>query len=334
MTELIPSNAPAMERLIDMALATCASPHTRRMYRSQLRKFLSTGLPLTREGVALHLQRERDAGKGGSTLLSANAAIRKLATEAEVRGLISPQELAQIQSVSTGRIYKPNTGIWLTVAQVQAFLALPDRRSWVGKRDACILSMMLGLGLRRAEMADITWDSYHERDGRKCIHVYGKGGKYRTLPVPAWTQSDMDTWYHAQLSTLPPVPSVSVANLAPSKRGHQPNQIAGGMGPHGVYGLVCEYGQRIGVDLAPHDLRRTLAQMLRKSGAALEQIQYTLGHESIETTMLYLGGKLELAPGLAAVDALRIDYHALLMGLEDERAAIGAEEDLLEMSPQ
>lgn len=307
-TDLIPlPPALDMDRLIDLALATCASPQTRRMYKSQLRKFISTGLPLNREGVALHLQSERDAGKSGSTLLSASAAIRKLATEAQVRGLMSKDELAQILSVPVGRTYKPNTGVWMTIAETEAFLALPDRSSFWGKRDACLLSLMLGCGLRRAEMAALEWDAYHSRDGRMCVHVLGKGNKTRTLPVPTWAVADIDAW-QAVCRDMPPQPvlaSIRHANLL-QYRPVDPRYVLGGVNTDWVYLTVQDYGNRIGLSLSPHDLRRTLAQLLRKAGAMLEQIQYTLGHEDISTTVLYLGSKLELAPGMAAVDLLTI----------------------------
>jgi hypothetical protein len=83
--------------------------------------------------------------------------------------------------------------------------------------------------------------------------------------------------------------------------------------------------------------------MLRKSGAHLEQIQYTLGHQNVSTTVLYLGSVLELAPGLAAVDTLKItstrqrehclspeSADILTMHLEAERAAV----EVLQQAPE
>ncbi len=303
--ELVLPTALTMDRLIDLALATCPSPHTRRAYRVQLTKFLATGLPLNREGVAMHIQTQRDAGQGGSTLITTMAAIRKLAEEAKVRGLMSRQEWEEINSIKLGTIHKPNTGVWMTIDQTQAFLALPDRSSWYGQRDAALLAIMLGCGLRRAEMTALRWDAYHLRDGRQCIHVLGKGNKTRTLPVPLWAQADVDTWQVTSQTPVPPrrVNHVQLLdNIPPFNR----ELIMGGCTTDGLYKIIQGYGQQIGLDLSPHDLRRTLAQLLRKSGAMLEQIQYTLGHEDISTTVIYLGSKLELGAGLAAVDQLQL----------------------------
>ncbi len=62
----------------------------------------------------------------------------------------------------------------------------------------------------------------------------------------------------------------------------------------GVLGIVAEYAQILGVQLSPHDLRRTSAKLCRLPGGALERMQFLLGHASAQTTVCYLGGKQEL----------------------------------------
>jgi integrase len=61
-----------------------------------------------------------------------------------------------------------------------------------------------------------------------------------------------------------------------------------------VLGIVAEYAAHLSLQLSPHDLRRTCAKLCRLSGGALEQIQFLLGHASVQTTERYLGGKQEL----------------------------------------
>lgn len=317
--------------LIEMALATCVSPQTRRMYASQLKRFIESGRPLNREGVALYIQGLRDAGKGSSTMMSVVAAIRKLAQEARIRGLITADEYDQIATVSPGKAYKTRAGLWLTIEEVQGLLAKPDRSTFWGRRDACLLSVMIGCGLRRAEMAALTWDRYQSRDGRMClVDVIGKGSKLRTLPVPLWAQPDVDAWRNSCRAEDPPLARHETCRPVNFR------YMMGGATAETLYQAVCRYGTMAGHDLAPHDLRRTLAKMLRKSGAALEQIQYTLGHESIATTVLYLGSTLELGPGLAAVDLLKLTQNQVLpletmdiltMHLEAERYQMEGDEN-------
>ena len=54
------------------------------------------------------------------------------------------------------------------------------------------------------------------------------------------------------------------------------------------------YARRLGVEVAPHDLRRTFAKLAHRGGAPIEQIQLTLGHASVQTTERYLGVQQDL----------------------------------------
>jgi len=66
--------------------------------------------------------------------------------------------------------------------------------------------------------------------------------------------------------------------------------------PQNIMEAVLKYGKRAGVSgrVAPHDLRRTFAKLAHKGHAALEQIQLSLGHASIQTTERYLGVRQDL----------------------------------------
>lgn len=295
----------AISSLVEMALATCVSPHTRRAYGTSIRAFVNSGQPLNREGVALYIQRMREEGKEPSTLGAALSGIRKLAQEAQVRGLITHDQFAQIEGISAGRVQRSRTGQWLTVAQVKRFLSLPDRSTYWGKRDAVILSILLGTGIRRAELARLSWEQYAEREGRPClIDIKGKGNKLRSVPVPMWAVPDIEAWKEASLQP-PPAPRAHMQKMWDTQYAkYRSGKIAGGIQENRIWSLVQSYGEQMGVKLAPHDLRRTLAQLLRKAGAPLEQIQFTLGHADVATTVIYLGASMQFGKGEAAVDLL------------------------------
>jgi integrase len=70
--------------------------------------------------------------------------------------------------------------------------------------------------------------------------------------------------------------------------------VGDGMTAQSVFESVQQYGRRIGMAIAPHDLRRTFAKLAHKGHAALEQIQISLGHASIHTTERYLGIEQDL----------------------------------------
>lgn len=75
--------------------------------------------------------------------------------------------------------------------------------------------------------------------------------------------------------------------------------------PSMVYEIVQSASSRAGLNLKPHDLRRTYAKLSRDGGASLEQVQLTLGHSSLVTTQRYLGSNLNLAPGHGCGDHIK-----------------------------
>jgi integrase len=67
------------------------------------------------------------------------------------------------------------------------------------------------------------------------------------------------------------------------------------MAAQSIFEMVKKYAAEIGLEnIAPHDLRRTFAKLAHKGRAALEQIQLSLGHASIQTTERYLGVRQDL----------------------------------------
>jgi integrase len=71
--------------------------------------------------------------------------------------------------------------------------------------------------------------------------------------------------------------------------------IGDGITPQAIYNIIVRYaGELKKAGVAPHDLRRTFAKLAHKGGAAIDQIQLSLGHESIQTTEEYLGVEQDL----------------------------------------
>jgi len=73
-----------------------------------------------------------------------------------------------------------------------------------------------------------------------------------------------------------------------------------------VFAIVVGYGKQLDLKIAPHDLRRTFAKLAHKGHAAIEQIQISLGHSSIQTTERYLGIEQDLSD--APCDRLGIRF--------------------------
>jgi len=108
----------------------------------------------------------------------------------------------------------------------------------------------------------------------------GKGGHVRTVPVPDWVRSALNE-------------AAAVNRGRLFRRVSKAGRIWGeGITEKAVWHIVKEAANGVGVPkLAPHDLRRTCARLCHASGGELKQIQFLLGHISVQTTERYLGCK-------------------------------------------
>ena len=139
----------------------------------------------------------------------------------------------------------------------------------------------MGCGLRRGELAGLGFDAIAQREGRWAIvDLVSKHGRVRTVPMPSWAKAALDHWARAA--------GISEGRVlrAINKAGRISHDS---MGAQSVFETVVGYGRRIGVEITPHDLRRTFAKLAHQGRAPLEQIQLSLGHASIQTTERYLG---------------------------------------------
>jgi integrase len=161
------------------------------------------------------------------------------------------------------------------------------------------------IGLRRAELSALRLESIQRRAEHWVIaDLVGKGGHVRTVPIPTWVKNHVDLWTAAAGVTHGP------AFRAINKAG----RVWGdGMSPKVLWDVVRAAAARAGIDkLAPHDLRRTCARLCHLAGGELDQIQFLLGHVSIQTTERYLGCKQKLR--IAVNDRLGIEPAAVESG--------------------
>src|ERR1700687_3841020 len=211
-------------------------------------------------------------------------AVRRLAYEAADCGLLSADLAAGIRRVKGVKKLGVRLRNWLTAAQGQALWQAPDRERLKGKRDRALLAILLACGLRRHEAVALTMDHLQQREEHWAIvDLMGKGGHVRTVPVPDWVKSELEVWLAAA--------GIDRGKLF--RRVHKVGKAWGeGMTVKAVWHIVKESAKSIGVaKLAPHDLRRTCARLWHAAGGELEQIQFLLGHVSVQTTERYLGCK-------------------------------------------
>jgi site-specific recombinase XerD len=178
-------------------------------------------------------------------------------------------------------------GNWLTAEQSQALWQAPDAECLKGKRDRALLSVLLACGLRRHEIVELTFDHLQQREEHWAIvDLIGKSGHIRTIPLPGWVRQLLDDWFSA----------AGINNGRLFRRVHRAGRVWGeGLTEKAVWHVVKEFAGKAGIaKLAPHDLRRTCARLCHAAGGELEQIQFLLGHVSVQTTERYLGCKLRI----------------------------------------
>ena len=294
MTDLIVVEKPnEWQRLKEFVLDSVSSPITRRVYNMALDEFIIWYAREPRPGfskatVSAWRVSLEERKLGSSSIIERMSAIRKLAVEATDNGLLAPEMAAGILRVKSAKTRGVRMGNWLSLQQAQALLSAPEVSTLKGLRDRAILATLLGCGLRRSEVAELTFAHIQQRDGRWCIvDLVGKHGRVRTVPMPAWVKAAIDSW-------TGPTGLIDGYVFRPVNRG---DDIHGDrMSEKVVWQMLVAYAIATGVPgIAPHDLRRTCAKLCRASGGELEQIQLLLGHASVQTTERYLGTKQDLA---------------------------------------
>jgi integrase len=145
-------------------------------------------------------------------------------------------------------------------------------------------------------------ESVQQREERWVIaDLVGKSGHVRTVPIPWWVKATLDAW-------------TAAAGLGHGRMFRAINKAGrvwgDGMTPKVIWDVVRTAAAQAGIEkLAPHDLRRTCARLCHLAGGELDQIQFLLGHVSIQTTERYLGCKQKLR--CAVNDATGLEPEAI-----------------------
>ena len=225
------------------------------------------------------------------------SAIRKLASEAADNVLLRPELAAGIVRVKGVKTVGVRVGNWLSLQQAQDLVKAPDIATVKGLRDRAILAVLLGCGLRRSEVASLTFAHVQQRDGRWCIvDLVCKHGRVRIVPIPTWVKLSTDAWTSA----------AGVRDGYVFRPLNREGRLWGEhLGEKVVWQLLRKYADVAGVPgIAPHDARRTCAKLCRAAGGELEQIQMRLGQASVQTTERYLGTRQDLVH--APNDAIKL----------------------------
>ena len=200
-----------------------------------------------------------------------------------------PEHAALIQRVLAipPKQTERNLVAFLTRPEVDALLAAPDRSHWVGRRDLALLLLAMQTGLRVSEITGLTCQDVHLDTGAH-VRCRGKGRKERCTPLTAQTAAVLRTWLAERRGQLDDP-------LFPSLRGTALSRDA-------VAWMTAKYAEVAkrtcpslqSKRVSPHVLRHTAAMQLLQAGVDTSVIALWLGHESTETTHIYLHADLDI----------------------------------------
>ena len=283
-----------------------ASPHTIGSYRDTFRLLLSfaekrlkrppSKLALEDLGAPLitsfldDLENKRANGARSRNLRL--AAIRSFFRYA---ALEAPEHSALIQrvlSIPRKRHTRPLID-FMVRPEIEALLAAPSRQTWIGQRDHAFLLLAVQTGLRLSELTGLRQQDVALGAGAH-VRCLGKGRKERATPLTKPTARAVAAWiqrYGQDRSAF----------LFPSARG-------GRLSADAAQSLVTRHftaAQKACPSLAtkrvtPHVLRHTAAMELLQAGVDRALIAIWLGHESVETTQIYLDANLALKEEILA----------------------------------
>jgi site-specific recombinase XerD len=283
---------PDLEHAKSAVLVSLRSPESQRSYRRSIDDFVrwycsEPRLSFNKTVVTRYRIHLEDQLLAPGTINVRLAAVRRLAYEAADTGLLSPELAAGIRRVKGSKKLGVRLGNWLTAEEARALWQIPNTHSLKGKRDRAILAVLLGCGLRRGELIDLTSDHIQRREDHWAIvDLVGKAGHVRTVPMPEWVKRTIDEWLNAA-----DIRQGKLFRCVSRKETVWGTEITEKV----VWHVVKEYARKLGVSkLAPHDLRRSCARLCHNAGGELEQIQFLLGHVSVQTTEKYLGCKQRL----------------------------------------
>jgi integrase len=290
-------NAPQPDVLAVIATAGNLAESTRAKYSRAVKRYLDAGGDVHDAG-ALAAYAATVSPTGRAHL---KAAIR-LYTEqmaTGIKALATPDNVDAVQAnlyriealqdaiqVTMPKGQKAHT--WLTQAQVKAFLDTCGD-NLLGQRDRLALGLLVAAGLRRAEAVSLRFDDVKlqpvKGEFRTVLQIQGKGAKARIVPISKRLANAIDEW-------------AAVAELSEGcilRSFDRQGNLQESLSAVGLFHIVREHGAQIGKpELAPHDLRRTYAQLGYEAGVPITQISKLLGHASVATTQRYLNLDLDL----------------------------------------
>lgn len=226
----------------------------------------------------------------GNTVRTRNTRLAAIHSFFRYSALVHPEHAGLIQrvlAIPAKRCDRADIS-FLSPDEVDALLAIPDRSTWIGRRDHALLLVAVQTGLRVSELTGLTRGALELGAAPPCVRCYGKGRKNRATPLTSQAVAVLKVWLQEHGGAVEDP-------LFPSRRGSRLSRDA-------VEFLLAKYvasAKERCPSLRPknvtaHVLRHTAAMLLRQAGVDTTAIALWLGHESLKSTQIYLHADLAL----------------------------------------
>jgi integrase/recombinase XerD len=287
-----------VDRLVHQRLA---SPHTVAAYRDTFRlllRFATSRLHKPPSRLSIedldapfiilfldHLEKER-----GNCARSRNARLTAIHSFFQYVALAEPAHALFCQRVLAipSKRFERGPVEFLLPKEIDTLLAAPDLTTWIGRRDRALLLLAVQTGLRVSELTALRREDVVLGKGPH-VRCQGKGRKARCTPLRRDVARVLDAWLREQPGTDPQQP------IFPSSR-------QGSLSRDAVERLVAKHVESARrpcpslskKNVTPHTLRHSAAMDLLRCGVDRSVIALWLGHESMETTQIYLHADMSL----------------------------------------
>ena len=300
--------APLLESFFTQRLMNQrqASPHTIGSYRDTFRMLLQFAQQRLHQPPARLAFEAIDAPmiaaflddlekSRGITTRSRNLRLTAIRSFFQFAAYEEPSRASQIQRVLAipGKRHTRALVHFLSRPEIDALLAAPDQHTWFGRRDHALLLVAVQTGLRLSELTGLQRDDAALGTGAH-VRCVGKGRKERCTPLTKMTVTVLKAWLRepARHGAEALFPSAGGGRLSP-------DSVADLLAKH--VALACESCPSLRKKhVTPHVLRHSMAMGLLQAGVDRAVIALWLGHESVETTQIYLEANLAMKEEILA----------------------------------
>lgn len=230
-----------------------------------------------------YIQKLVGEGKSNNTIKRRLGSLRSLYNYCLSRRIIDENIFADplIKRIAQNNMDKDEvfTGRALERDEIVQFLSVIYK-----ERDLIMFKTLFSTGIRRDELVNIKFTdiSYNQKEDSWYLLIYGKGRKYRNIQLSKQLLNEYVEWKSEEFYKI--------------------DEYMFKMDKSNVNKLCKKYSKLSGIEISPHDCRRTFAVQLSNNGIDARKIQLILGHEHIETTELYLKCQKVLNQGIENIE--------------------------------